>query len=348
MGADMSIRDSFSSSRTSAASALLSLAVAVAPGPALITSDRALLNRAPAGATALTGVTDTNGPTAPIDGSRALLNRSEVRFVPTTASGPLKDAPAVAGRRALLGKVAAGATSAGTGQVTETSRTLGCTMNFVALRMLTGDPAKYFALVSRLPSDFLLENQTSIFASAMGYRMCPVSSSFRRNAVWRGGARACSRRSSVPVRRSVADGKHLPNRVSNDGEPLSRRRRVTIAHTRLFSCARMPIQVLLSAVTRRSACPTCPSWTWIVLSAITTVARGSSSPVKVKWYLAFSPSEACGWKPRGSDCRNERTECCRRPVPTCLTHLFLKRFSRGPPRRSRRRHRRSPASPAGA
>src|SRR5262245_17329504 len=41
----------------------------------------------------------------------------------------------------------------------------------------------------------------------------------------------------------------------------------------------MPSQVLPSAVTCRSACPWCPSWTSILLSAITTVARASSSPV---------------------------------------------------------------------
>jgi hypothetical protein len=110
----MSIRDSFSSSRSSAASALLSLAVVVAPGPALITSERALLNKAPAWVTGSTGVTGTSGLAAPIDGSRALLNRSDALFVPTTANGPSTDAPAVDGRRALLGTVDAGATPAGT------------------------------------------------------------------------------------------------------------------------------------------------------------------------------------------------------------------------------------------
>jgi hypothetical protein len=41
-------------------------------------------------------------------------------------------------------------------------------MNFVALRMLTGDRAKYFGLVFAIAfCTFLLENQTSIFASIM-------------------------------------------------------------------------------------------------------------------------------------------------------------------------------------
>jgi putative ABC transport system permease protein len=41
-------------------------------------------------------------------------------------------------------------------------------MNFVALRMLTGDPAKYFGLVFAIAfCTFLLENQTSIFANIM-------------------------------------------------------------------------------------------------------------------------------------------------------------------------------------
>jgi putative ABC transport system permease protein len=41
-------------------------------------------------------------------------------------------------------------------------------MNFVALRMLTGDPAKYFGLVFAIAfCTFLLENQTSIFASIL-------------------------------------------------------------------------------------------------------------------------------------------------------------------------------------
>jgi putative ABC transport system permease protein len=41
-------------------------------------------------------------------------------------------------------------------------------MNFVALRILTGDPAKYFGLVFAIAfCTFLLENQTSIFANIM-------------------------------------------------------------------------------------------------------------------------------------------------------------------------------------
>jgi putative ABC transport system permease protein len=41
-------------------------------------------------------------------------------------------------------------------------------MNFVALRMLTGDRAKYIGLIFAIAfSTFLLENQTSIFASIM-------------------------------------------------------------------------------------------------------------------------------------------------------------------------------------
>jgi putative ABC transport system permease protein len=41
-------------------------------------------------------------------------------------------------------------------------------MNFIALRMLTGDRAKYFGLVFAIAfSTFLLENQTSIFANIM-------------------------------------------------------------------------------------------------------------------------------------------------------------------------------------
>ena len=41
-------------------------------------------------------------------------------------------------------------------------------MNFVALRMLTGDSAKYLGLVFAIAfSTFLLENQTSIFAGIM-------------------------------------------------------------------------------------------------------------------------------------------------------------------------------------
>src|ERR1051325_3940355 len=41
-------------------------------------------------------------------------------------------------------------------------------MNFVALRMLTGDRAKYFGLIFAIAfSTFLLENQTSIFAGIM-------------------------------------------------------------------------------------------------------------------------------------------------------------------------------------
>ena len=41
-------------------------------------------------------------------------------------------------------------------------------MNFVALRMLTGDPSKYFGLVFAIAfCTFLLENQTSIFAGIM-------------------------------------------------------------------------------------------------------------------------------------------------------------------------------------
>jgi hypothetical protein len=41
-------------------------------------------------------------------------------------------------------------------------------MNFVALRMLTGDRAKYLGLIFAIAScTFLLENQTSIFASIL-------------------------------------------------------------------------------------------------------------------------------------------------------------------------------------
>src|SRR5262249_11745748 len=44
----------------------------------------------------------------------------------------------------------------------------GKPMNFVALRMLTGDRAKYFGLVFAIAfCTFLLENQTTIFASIM-------------------------------------------------------------------------------------------------------------------------------------------------------------------------------------
>ncbi|HVI94643.1 MAG TPA: hypothetical protein VM753_11595, partial [Anaeromyxobacter sp.] len=41
-------------------------------------------------------------------------------------------------------------------------------MNYVALRMLTGDRAKYFGLVFAIAfCTFLLENQTSIFANIL-------------------------------------------------------------------------------------------------------------------------------------------------------------------------------------
>ena len=41
-------------------------------------------------------------------------------------------------------------------------------MNFIALRMLTGDRAKYFGLVFAIAfCTFLLENQTSIFANIL-------------------------------------------------------------------------------------------------------------------------------------------------------------------------------------
>src|SRR5262249_10361206 len=44
----------------------------------------------------------------------------------------------------------------------------GGLLNFVALRMLTGDRAKYFGLVFAIAfCTFLLENQTSIFANIM-------------------------------------------------------------------------------------------------------------------------------------------------------------------------------------
>src|SRR2546428_5693657 len=44
----------------------------------------------------------------------------------------------------------------------------GSTMNFVALRMLTGDRAKYLGLIFAIAfCTFLLENQTSIFASIL-------------------------------------------------------------------------------------------------------------------------------------------------------------------------------------
>jgi putative ABC transport system permease protein len=44
----------------------------------------------------------------------------------------------------------------------------GVVMNFVALRMLSGDRAKYFGLVFTIAiCTFLLENQTSIFAGIM-------------------------------------------------------------------------------------------------------------------------------------------------------------------------------------
>jgi hypothetical protein len=43
-----------------------------------------------------------------------------------------------------------------------------CLVNFVALRMLTGDRAKYFGLVFAVAfCTFLLENQTSIFANIL-------------------------------------------------------------------------------------------------------------------------------------------------------------------------------------
>ena len=41
-------------------------------------------------------------------------------------------------------------------------------MNYVALRMLTGDRAKYLSLIFAIAfSTFLLENQSSIFAGIM-------------------------------------------------------------------------------------------------------------------------------------------------------------------------------------
>src|SRR5260370_2109097 len=41
-------------------------------------------------------------------------------------------------------------------------------MNFIALKMLTGDRAKYLALIFAIAfSTFLLENQTSIFAGIL-------------------------------------------------------------------------------------------------------------------------------------------------------------------------------------
>src|SRR5947208_6411460 len=44
----------------------------------------------------------------------------------------------------------------------------GWIVNFVALRMLTGDRAKYLGLIFAIAfSTFLLENQTSIFAGIM-------------------------------------------------------------------------------------------------------------------------------------------------------------------------------------
>src|SRR6202011_6383789 len=44
----------------------------------------------------------------------------------------------------------------------------GQVMNFVALRMLTGDRAKYLGLIFAIAfCTFLLENQTSIFASIL-------------------------------------------------------------------------------------------------------------------------------------------------------------------------------------
>ena len=44
-------------------------------------------------------------------------------------------------------------------------------MNFIALRMLTGDRAKYFGLVFAIAfCTFLLENQTSIFANILSAR----------------------------------------------------------------------------------------------------------------------------------------------------------------------------------
>ena len=44
----------------------------------------------------------------------------------------------------------------------------GSTVNFVALRMLTGDRAKYLGLIFAIAfCTFLLENQTSIFASIL-------------------------------------------------------------------------------------------------------------------------------------------------------------------------------------
>src|SRR5438445_6756281 len=57
------------------------------------------------------------------------------------------------------------------------------------------------------------------------------------------------------------NGKHLPNATSSFGEPFKRMRLVSSAHTRLRSLARKPSQVLLSAVTQRSAELVCPSLT---------------------------------------------------------------------------------------
>src|SRR5262245_11333816 len=97
-------------------------------------------------------------------------------------------------------------------------------------------------------------------------------------------------RSSAPVT-SAHDGKHLPKATSSLGDPLRRNFLRTSPHSRPRSFATKPSHHLVSAVTRKSAVPTCPSLTCTVLSRITTVAFRSSVPVNAKWYVVFRPSD---------------------------------------------------------
>ena len=55
-------------------------------------------------------------------------------------------------------------------------------MNFVALKMLTGDRAKYLGLIFAIAfCTFLLENQTSIFASILKRTGSQILGCFTRN-----------------------------------------------------------------------------------------------------------------------------------------------------------------------
>jgi putative ABC transport system permease protein len=102
------------------------------------------------------GITD--GP------QRILLPRE-----PTRACVPTRT-PSVC-RRPPVVSVMNGSTETDTRSVTAVGVTLANTegvMNFVALRMLNGDRAKYFSLIFAIAvCTFLVENQTSIFAGVM-------------------------------------------------------------------------------------------------------------------------------------------------------------------------------------